>query len=88
MRIYKLINTKADHRDCYQECVVAATSGNKALLIRPDGKTVAEAAKEPQLSMFPDGTWPTNPDDIRVEFVGYAKAGTKSGVLCADFYGC
>jgi hypothetical protein len=78
MNIYLLSQEDNIDYDTFDSVVVAAESEEKARLIHPD--TLNE---DPWEDNYP--SWADSPDNVRVEFLGVAKEGTKEGIILASF---
>lgn len=77
MNLYYLSQNDETGYDTYDSCVVAAESEEAARLIRPDGGDNWE-------SMF-GSSWARYPNLVKVELIGVAVEGIKSGVIIASF---
>jgi hypothetical protein len=75
MRLY-LITASVRGWDVYKGAVVAARSAKSAARTHPDERKVFGQN---------DGTWVTRVEDVRVEYLGEARKGTKSGVILDSF---
>lgn len=82
LKLYLLSTTHPYHRDTYRGAVVAAANARDARLIHPNGLIRTKGQK---LDDF--GCWPESPNAVMCEFIGYAKPGTKPGVILTDFSG-
>jgi hypothetical protein len=81
MKIYRLsqdVNTKYD---TYDSCVVIADNEEEAKLITPSGERFIELSEDDWLY----GDWVRKASDIKVEYIGEAKSGSKKGVICSSF---
>jgi len=66
-----LISSGLSQYDTYNNAVVAASTKRKARETHPNGSGHQHG-------------W-VCPEDVNVEYLGEAKPGTKSGVICASF---
>lgn len=83
MNIYKLVNPEEIDYDMYDSMVVCAGSDHEARHIYPN-----ELEENDPENWWDneDYTWQwTTPDKVRVTFIGTAKMGIKSSVICASF---
>lgn len=100
MKLYLLSQDINDGWDTYDSCVVCAKSEEEARLIHPsefvthcDDKnwfgthSNKENLGQEYITEDSFGTWVnrTEVDKINVEYIGEAKEGMKSGVICASF---
>jgi hypothetical protein len=79
MNIYKLSQSVNNDYDTYDSCVVIAEDEDKARMITPDGGIID---KDEDIKY---SAWVVRPEDITVEYIGKAKRGSVSGVVCASF---
>ena len=76
MNLYLIYQTVNDDYDTYDSAVVAAENPLSAQATHPCGYV--------QSPRWTDHSW-CNVQDVKVDLLGKAKAGTKAGVICASF---
>jgi len=82
MNLYLISQDVNNGYDTYDSAVVAAKNEEMARNTKPD------AAYDISVYNFGfdcNGSWAYSPDQVKVELIGKAKAGTKPGVICASF---
>lgn len=81
MKLFLISQTVNEGYDTFSEAVVAAPDEDSAKLIHPNGNRE-----------FIEGTWQgdygswTPPENVEARYIGEAKEGTESGVICASFH--
>ena len=78
MNLYMIYQIENNNYDTYDGAVVAAENPLSAQAVHPNG------SDEGFNTRWPDHSW-CNIQDVKVELIGKAKAGTKAGVICASF---
>ena len=71
MKLYLISRKGKVDYDEYNAIVVAAKTMKEAKLIHPNGKN--------------NSGWVNSPDEVKAEYIGMAKKGTKSGVILASY---
>jgi len=77
MKLYLISQSKNDDYDTYDSAVVCAESEEEAKKINPDGGITTD--KEERYS-----SW-TTLEHVDVEYIGEAKEGSESEVICSSF---
>lgn len=80
MNIYHLSQNICNGYETYSDCIVAAETNKKAKEIHPS--TYAKGKWWDGNHYL--GSW-VKPKYVIAEFIGKAKKGTKSGLICASF---
>lgn len=82
MKLYHISQTENKGYDTYSDLVVAANNEEEARLIHP-----SSCNKDPwNIGLFSYGEWATKPENVKVEYLGEAKEGTKAGIICSSFH--
>lgn len=76
MKIYKLSQAINDYYDTYDSVIVCAKNKEEAKKIHPSGRIIENNN---------GGTWTSDLDKIKVEYLGKAKNGLKKEVILASF---
>jgi hypothetical protein len=76
MKLYLISQNDERGYDTYDSAVVAAASEEIARKTHPGGGDEFNSW---------DSSWTNDPNKVKVEYLGEAKAGTKEGVICASF---
>jgi len=79
MKLYLISQSVANGCDTYDSAVVAARTAKKARKTHP--RQFVEDPWDDTLS----GVWATKPEQVTADLIGYAKIGTKAGVICHSF---
>ena len=77
MKLYKLSQSVNNEYDTYDSAIVCAENKEDAISINPNGDICKEKEE-------PYGVW-CGKNDVKVEYIGDAKEGSKRGVICASF---
>lgn len=86
MKLYKISQTARVDYDTFDSAVVAAESEEEARNTHPETIWEIPDLKSEDIDWgYKYGTWAPSPDDVKVEYLGEAKEGTKSGVIVASF---
>jgi hypothetical protein len=80
MNLYLISQEENDGCDTYSDAVVAALSADEARTIYPGGGGLGMD------DWIVASYWVSDPSKVAVKLIGTAKAGVKSGVLCASFH--
>lgn len=75
MNLYLISQDVNKGYDTYDSAVVAAKNEEQARNTTPSENITFES----------NYSWVKSPDQVKVELIGKAKAGTKPGVICASF---
>lgn len=79
MKLWKISQVSCGW-DAYDSAVVAAETEDAAKRIHPHGGQL-------RVSWELAGMWASHPEDVECEYLGEAKDGTPSGVICASYNG-
>jgi hypothetical protein len=83
MKLYRISQELNNDYDTYSDAVVAAEDESSARNIHPRNETDWKDADEyPKYSY---ATWVSR-ELVKVEYLGEAKEGTVSGVICSSFH--
>lgn len=77
MKLYRISQTQVEGYDTYSDAIVAAPSMSMARCIHPAGL---------HPSNWKLGSWCGSTAQVKVEYLGVAKSGTKLGVICASYH--
>jgi hypothetical protein len=80
LSLYFISQSERDDYDTYDSAIVAAENPKEAKMIRPDRYTWENVKEE---TGYP--SWATDLKNVKVKLIGFAKAGTKKGVILASF---
>lgn len=100
MNLYRVSQSVNSGYDTYSDAVVAAPSEEAAKKMHPqDGSEVWLLPDEEGQKRDEErddwespswytyrSTWANRIEDVQVEYIGKARAGTKKGVICASFH--
>ena len=80
MKIFKLSQSQNEGWDTFDSLIVVADSEEEARLIHP--------AEEYEIEIDwgePYSSWCSSPNDVKVEYLGEAKEGTKKGIILTSY---
>lgn len=83
-------DTNIDY-DIFDSAVVVAESEEQARMIQPaciwsTHRDILEYSNTLWNKPYRGGTWINSPKDVKVEYLGEAKEGTKISVICASYH--
>lgn len=87
MKLWRISQEENCGFDSYDSAVVAAETEQEAKLMHPDGDSVIGFPdSDPYRSWVSDSeSWVSDSELVTCEYLGDAKDGTPSGVICASF---
>ena len=82
MKLFRISQKEVANYDFYDSAVVAAPDEETARNMHPEDGQPIEVDWDKQCVTY---TWCKSLDEVTVEYLGEAVAGTEQGVICASF---